>query len=88
MIELTLEQRQAVAQEKEAPLRVVDPVSQARYVLVREEVYDRVKRLFDADDDSQFVRDLTPQVLELFGREGWDDPAMDVYNDLDPRNNP
>ena len=84
MIELTLEQRQAVAREEETPPRVVDPVSQARYVLVREEVFDRVRRLFDADDDSQFARDLTPHVLELFGREGWDDPAMDVYNDLDP----
>ena len=63
MIELTLEQRQAVAREEETPPRVVDPVSQARYVLVREEVFDRVRRLFDADDDSQFARDLTPHVL-------------------------
>jgi hypothetical protein len=88
MVELTLEQVQALAQEQETPPRVVDPITHARYALVREEVYDRVRRLFDADDDSQFVRDLTPHVLEIFGREGWDDPAMDVYNDLDPRVNP
>jgi hypothetical protein len=24
-------------------------------------------------------------VMETFGKEGWDDPAMDIYNDLDPR---
>jgi len=26
--------------------------------------------------------------MQVFGRDGWDDPAMDVYNELDPRNNP
>lgn len=88
MIELTLEQWQAVSREKDTPLRVVDPVTHATYVLVREEVYDRVRRLFDEDEDTQFARDLTPHVLEIFGPEGWDDPAMDVYNDLDPRINP
>ena len=31
---------------------------------------------------------MTPHVMELFGRDGWDDPAMDVYNELDPRVNP
>jgi len=25
--------------------------------------------------------------MEIFGREGWDDPEMDVYNDLDPQVN-
>ena len=49
MIELTHEQRQAVAEQGE-----------------------------------QFPRDMYPHVMEVFGREGWDDPAMDIYNDLDP----
>jgi hypothetical protein len=39
-------------------------------------------------DDSDFASDLYPQVMEVFGREGWDDPSMDVYNDLDPRRQP
>lgn len=29
--------------------------------------------------------EITSEVLRLFGREGWDDPSMDVYNDLDLR---
>ena len=41
--------------------------------------------VLDTDYDNQFVRDLSPQVIEVFGRAGWDDPAMDIYNDLDPR---
>ena len=87
MIELTLEQRNAVAQERETPPSVLDPGTNTRYVLVRAEVYDRIRQLFDLDD-SQFIRELTPHVMEVFGRAGWDDPAMDVYNDLDPRINP
>ncbi|NUQ63451.1 MAG: hypothetical protein HUU20_13310 [Pirellulales bacterium] len=85
MIELTLEQRKAVASEGESPPRVLDPVTQTKYVLVREEVYNQARRVFD-DDDEEFVRELTPDVMKIFGRDGWDDPAMDVYNELDPRN--
>ena len=88
MIELTLEQRKAVASDPETPPRVLDPSTHTKYVLVREEVYDRARLLFEADDDGHFVRDMTPHVLEIFGRDGWDDPAMDVYNELDPRTNP
>lgn len=85
MIELTLEQQESIAREEERPVRAVDPSTRTRYVLVPEDVYFRISRLFTADDDL-FVQDLTPQVMEVFGRAGWDDPAMDVYNELDPRN--
>ncbi len=88
MIELTLEQRKAVATDVESPPRVIDPSTHTKYVLVREELYDRVRRIFEADDDSEFVREMTPHAMEVFGRDGWDDPAMDVYNELDPRINP
>ena len=88
MIELTLEQRKAVATDAESPPRVIDPSTHTKYVLVREELYDRVRQVFDADEESQFVREMTPHVMEVFGRDGWDDPAMDVYNELDPRIQP
>ena len=85
MIELTEEQRQAVATSEENPPRVVDPNTKTKYVLVREDVYDRVKRVFESDEDNQYVRDMERETFQLLGREGWDDPAMDIYNDLDPR---
>jgi len=84
MIELTLEQRQAVAQQGEIPPRAVDPDTHTTYVLIREEIYARVRALLDEEGD-QFLHDMYPSVMEVFGREGWDDPAMDIYNDLDPR---
>ena len=44
MIELTLEQRQAVAQQGETPPRAVDPDTRTTYVLISEKIYARVKR--------------------------------------------
>ena len=26
-----------------------------------------------------------PLLNEMLGKEGWDDPAMDIYNDITPR---
>ncbi len=85
MIELTIAQRQAVAQQGEKPPRAIDPDTHITYVLIPEALYARVKALLDAEEGDQFFHDLYPHVMEVFGREGWDDPAMDIYNDLDPR---
>jgi hypothetical protein len=85
MIELTLEQRQAVAQQGEAPPRAVDPDTHTTYVLIREEVYARLQALLGEVEDNQCLRDMYPHVMEVFEREGWDDPTMDIYNDLDSR---
>ena len=85
MIELTREQRQAVAQQGEIPPRAVDPDTHTTYVLIREEVYAQVKALLGHESSDRFLHDMYPHVMEVFGRTGWDDPAMDIYNDLDPR---
>ena len=84
MIELTVEQGQAVGRQSEIPPRALDPGTQTTYVLIREEIYNRVKALFAAEGN-QFVNEMYPHAMEVFGKEGWDDPAMDVYNELDPR---
>lgn len=88
MIELTLEQRQAVTSQGEVPPRAIDPDTRTTYVLIKEELYDRVKSLLVQEGNDTFVGDMYPHVMEVFGRAGWDDPAMDVYNDLDPRRQP
>jgi hypothetical protein len=75
-IELTDQQRQAVAAAGDAPPSVVDPVTKAAYVLVRAEVYERVKALLAADFDP---REAYAAVDEAF-REDWDDPKMAEYD--------
>lgn len=85
MIKLTLEQGQAIAKQGEVPPRALDWGTQTTYVLIREEVYDRMKALFAEEEDNRFFNAMHPHVMEVFGNEGWNDPAMDVYNELDPR---
>lgn len=80
---LTESQWANVVQGNEVPVRVSDPAQSATFVLVRADLYERLKSLFEEDPVSEQERLFQ---LEQFGkRAGWDDPAMDVYNDLDPR---
>ena len=55
----------------------------AAFALVRADVYERFKALFEEDPVTEQERLFQ---LQQFGkRAGWDDPEMDVYNDLAPR---
>jgi hypothetical protein len=84
MITITPEQRQAIAQSGDTPARVVDHESNMAYVLLRADLYEKYKALFEGDDEID-VRAMYPHMAKVFGPAGWDDPEMDEYNDLDPR---
>jgi hypothetical protein len=79
MIELTPEQRQELEQANE--VRLSDPETGLDYVLLRAEVYERLKQHYD---DSDWTPEEQMQLLAESGkRAGWDDPAMDVYDNYD-----
>ncbi len=81
-IQLT-EEQWANIQRDEFPVRVSDPAQNAAFVLVRADVYERFKSLFEEDPVSEQERLFQ---LQQFGkRAGWDDPEMDIYDELDPR---
>jgi hypothetical protein len=61
MIELTDEQRQAM--NGESPPRVHDPETNETYILVRSDVYERMRAIIDG----------------VTRRAGWDDPQLDAY---------
>lgn len=83
---LTDEQQQALANNGEEPLRLVDVKTDTTYVLLPADVYDRLKALFQEDP---VTREEQLYFLREAGkRAGWNDPAMDVYNDLGPRKVP
>ena len=85
-IRLTEEQWADVQKGTEVPVRVKDPTDSATFVLVRAETYDRFKAIFEAEPVTEQERLYQ---LEQFGRRaGWDDPEMNVYDDLDPRRHP
>jgi hypothetical protein len=82
-IRLTDEQWADVQKGIEFPVRVKDPTESATFVLVRADVYDRFKSLFEEDPVTESERHYQ---LEQFGRRaGWNDAEMDIYDDLDPR---
>jgi PHD/YefM family antitoxin component YafN of YafNO toxin-antitoxin module len=83
MIALPKEIRDAVRSQRE-PIRLTDPDTQQEYVVVAAEKYDSLAANLFTDEP------LSPQerqqlLVQAGLRAGWDDSAMDVYNDLDPR---
>jgi hypothetical protein len=85
-IQLTNEQWADVQRAVERPVRVSDPSQSAAFVLLRADLYERFKSLFEADPITDEERKFQ---LQQFGRRaGWDDPTMDLYDDLDPRRQP
>jgi hypothetical protein len=53
--------------------------------LLSVEVYERFRSLFETDPTTDEERRF--QLQQFDKRAGWDDPVMDVYDDLDPRRN-
>jgi hypothetical protein len=67
MIELTEQQRQEL---NEAEPIAIDPRTRRQYVLVRREVYQRLRGLFDDDD----ARLMEPLLADL-DPEDWEDAS-------------
>ena len=82
-IQLTEDQWSQVGRLGETPIRVCDPAQQATYVLLRADVYERFKSLFE--DDPFTEQERLFQLRQFGQRAGWDNPEMDVYDDLAPR---
>jgi hypothetical protein len=82
MIELTNQQRQELKQTTASEIRVADPETGQEYVLIRADVYERLKRLLY--DDGDWTPEEQLRLLAESGkRAGWDDPEMDVYDNYD-----
>lgn len=82
-IHLTDEQWADVQKSDEFPVRVECQGQGAEFVLLRAQVYERFKALFEEVPVTEQERLFQ---LQQFGRRaGWDDPEMDVYDELDPR---
>lgn len=87
MILLPEELRQAVQDSGGRPVRLADPETRSEYVVLQADVYDQLRGLLY--DDAPLTTDERRGLLVRAGlRAGWDDPEMDVYDDLDPRRAP
>lgn len=63
---------QAVRDAQGAPVVVLDPTTQQRYVVVPEEVFERVRSLIDSDDDP---RAFYPMLADI-SPEDWEDGSV------------
>jgi hypothetical protein len=75
MIELSAEQRLEL--NAEVP-RVIDPETRTRYVLVKEDVYERIEALLVPGGLTLAEQQAALHAAAL--RAGWNDPEMDVYD--------
>lgn len=78
--------REAVQHAAGAPVALLHEPTGEEYIVLP-------KAVFDAIHAAQEIEGLTDAEQDYLLREaglraGWDDSAMDIYNDLDPRRQP
>jgi hypothetical protein len=59
---------------------VINPRTSEQFVLVRREVYDRLRALLDEDFAAE---DAFRAQITSAAAAGWEDPALDIYNDIE-----
>ncbi len=84
MITLSEELREAVKNSKHNFVRLVDPETKAEYVVLPAETYAQMQ-VIQYDDSPLTLEEKQTLLVQAGLRAGWDDPEMDVYNELDPR---
>ena len=75
------ELRRALASRPGEPVELIDEVSRERFVLLPAEQFDRIKALLTTDEFD--IRETYAAQSAALAAAGWDDPALDIYNDYD-----
>ncbi len=85
MIALSKEIQQAIKDAQEDPVRLVDPETDVEYVVLPIETFEQMRKGIYYDDGPITEEERTALLIEMGRSIGWDDPEMDVYNDMVPR---
>jgi hypothetical protein len=84
MITMPKELHHAVRTSQGQPIHLVNPETNVEYIILPAEIYNRIHSLFY--DDEPLTSDEQRNLLIQAGlRARWDDPDMDIYNDIEPR---
>ena len=78
---LTSDQRQAIEETGVKPVYLIDADTNTSYVLLRADQFEKVKSL--VGDEAELDPRTTYSAIDETFREGWDDPAMDIYDNYD-----
>ena len=84
MIVLTKKLQQAVQDTNGQPMRPVDPETHLEYVVLPAKIFDRIQDIF-YNSNPLTIEEQRALLVKVGLSVGWDDPEMDVYNELDPR---
>jgi len=82
MIELTEDQARAVDAAAETPAIVMDTRTNTPYVLLRKDVYERLKGLL-YDDSEMSDQEMRILLARSSAANGWDEPDMELYDRYD-----
>jgi len=86
MLTMPKELQQAIRAFQGQPVRLVDPEeTNLVYVVLPAEIYDQMMQRLFYDDNPLTSEEQRNLLIKAGLRAGWDDPEMDIYNDLDPR---
>lgn len=87
MITISKELQKALQESKENIVHLIDPDTHVKYILLTAEDYDQMQTKYYYDDSPITQEEREALLVEAGLRAGWDEPEMDVYNELDPRRN-
>lgn len=78
MIELTQQQQQALADRQDEPLQLIDPRTKQTYVLLPNEVFERVKNILQDEDGTTGI-DVGALIAEAMREDDENDPLLESY---------
>ena len=85
MITLSKEIQQAVQASEDNLARLIDPETNVEYVVLPADTFELMRKGLYYDDGPITEEERTALLVEMGLSIGWDDPEMDVYNDMVPR---
>jgi hypothetical protein len=71
--------REALEQGGDLPVRLVDATTNAGYVIMRADQYEKVKAVFEREDDNFDPREAYPFVDEVMKDDDAHDPGLESY---------
>ena len=85
MIALSKEIQEAVQKSEGNLIHLIDPETNVEYIVLPAETFEQMRNGVYYDDNPLTEEEQNALLVEFGHRAGWDDPEMDIYNDLDPR---
>jgi hypothetical protein len=79
MTRLSDDLRQAIEQEGDGPIHLVDTTTDVHYVLLRADQYEKVKAVFEREEHDFDPREAYPFVDEVMREDDANDPALESY---------